>query len=185
MEICWKIWSTSGVENQATASSRSTQERTGSSNGSVELGLLNGQVIQEFGWDDDVDDAFRARIEDATGEELVDEYYGDVCDGALIWWRDDDGDEDDLADLLVDAKGNLDDGSGVIWVMIPALGTDGYVEHIVVVCSRHTDDQVKLGPANQPRRILLRSSTKETRWIAQPQLRILIKNLLLHNQVPE
>ncbi|AZQ76289.1 DUF3052 domain-containing protein [Flaviflexus ciconiae] len=120
------------MENQATASSRSTQERTGSSNGSVELGLLNGQVIQEFGWDDDVDDAFRARIEDATGEELVDEYYGDVCDGALIWWRDDDGDEDDLADLLVDAKGNLDDGSGVIWVMIPALGTDGYVEHIVV-----------------------------------------------------
>ena len=120
------------MENQATASSRSTQERTGSSNGSVELGLKAGQVIQEFGWDTDVDEAFRARIEDATGEDLVDEDYADVCDGTLIWWRDDDGDEDDLADLRVDAKGNLDDGSGIMWVKIPALGRDGYVEHIVV-----------------------------------------------------
>ncbi len=64
-----------------------------------------------------------------------------------------------------------------------SLDASGYGEHIVVVCSRHTDDQVKLGPANQPRRILLRSSTKETRWIAQTQLRILIKNLLIHASV--
>ena len=89
-------------------------------------------MIQEFGWDDDVDESFRARIEEMTGTELVDDYYADVCDGTLIWWRDDDGDEDDLADLLVDAKANLDDGSGIIWVMIPAMGVTGYVEHIVV-----------------------------------------------------
>lgn len=120
------------VDNKATASSRSTQERTGSAAGSVELGLKTGQVIQEFGWDDDVDEAFRGRIEEATGTTLVDEEYEDVCDGTLIWWRSDDGDEDDLADLLVDAKANLDDGSGIIWVMIPSMGTTGYVEHIVV-----------------------------------------------------
>ena len=132
MEISLDFWSTRTVDNQATASSRSTQERTGSSTGSVELGLKAGQVIQEFGWDDDVEESFRARIEDMTGTELVDDYYGDVCDGTLIWWRDDDGDEDDLADLLVDAKANLDDGSGIIWVMIPAMGIVGYVEHMVV-----------------------------------------------------
>ncbi|MBM9433205.1 DUF3052 domain-containing protein [Flaviflexus sp. JY899] len=120
------------MENQATASSRSTQERTGSSTGSVELGLKAGQVIQEFYWDDDVDESFRARIEEATGVELVDEDYADVCDGTLIWWRDDDGDADDLADLLVDARANLDDGSGIIWVMIPSMGSVGYVEHNVV-----------------------------------------------------
>lgn len=98
----------------------------------MELGLKAGQVIQAFYWDDDVDESFRARIEEATGVELVDEDYADVCDGTLIWWRDDDGDADDLADLLVDARANLDDGSGIIWVMIPSMGSVGYVEHNVV-----------------------------------------------------
>lgn len=84
-------------------------------------------MIQEFGWDEDVDEAVRNRIYEATGEELVDEDYADVCDGALVWWRDEDGDVDDLADLLVDVKANLDDGSGIIWLMVPAQRQPGAV----------------------------------------------------------
>ena len=48
------------------------------------LGFAAGQVVQEFGWDEDVDDAVRVVVEDETGAELVDEDYGDVTDGALI-----------------------------------------------------------------------------------------------------
>lgn len=114
------------------ANERPTSGRTESSAGSVSLGLEPGNVIQEFCWDEDVDETLRSLIEEATGEELVDEDYGDVCDGTLVWWRDDDGDTDDLADLLMDAKANLDDGSGNIWVMLPKVGADNHVPHSVV-----------------------------------------------------
>ena len=36
-----------------------------------------------------------AKIEELTGEELVDEDYDSAVDGVIIWWRDGD-DEDDL-----------------------------------------------------------------------------------------
>ena len=82
------------------------------------LGFAPGAVIQEFYYDDDVDENIRVAIEKFIGNELVDEDYGDVTDGALVWWRRDDGEVDDLADLLVDAAGNLDNG-GLIWVLTP------------------------------------------------------------------
>jgi hypothetical protein len=88
------------------------------------LGFTAGQVVQELGYDDDVDDDLRASIEDATGSELVDEDYDDVADGVLLWWRDGDG---DLVDALVDALTTLADG-GVIWVLTPKAGRDGHVE---------------------------------------------------------
>ncbi|MDD9207168.1 DUF3052 domain-containing protein [Georgenia sp. 10Sc9-8] len=90
------------------------------------FGFTTGQVIQEFGYDDDVDTAVREAIESETGEELVDEDYGDVVDGALIWWREDDAEVEDLTDLLVDAKANLDDG-GLVWVLTPKPGREGHV----------------------------------------------------------
>ncbi|WP_127127423.1 DUF3052 domain-containing protein [Georgenia sp. SYP-B2076] len=90
------------------------------------FGFTTGQVIQEFGYDDDVDPAVRDLVEQATGSELVDEDYGDVCDGTLIWWREDDAEHEDLTDLLVDAGANLDDG-GLIWVMTPKPGRPGHV----------------------------------------------------------
>jgi len=93
------------------------------------LGLSKGQIIQEFGWGEDVDESLRQRIESTTEEELVAEDYADVADGALVWWREEDGDVDDLSDLLMDARGNLDNGSGIIWVMIPAPGEPGHVAH--------------------------------------------------------
>jgi len=45
------------------------------------LGFASGSVIQEFGYDDDVDEAVRAQIEEETGQELVDEDYRDIVDG--------------------------------------------------------------------------------------------------------
>ncbi|MFH5823364.1 DUF3052 domain-containing protein [Georgenia sp. AZ-5] len=90
------------------------------------FGFTTGQVIQEFGYDDDVDAAVREAIEQATGTELVDEDYGDVCDGTLIWWREEDAEQEDLTDLLVDAQANLDNG-GLIWVLTPKPGRDGHV----------------------------------------------------------
>lgn len=88
------------------------------------LGFTKGQVVQEFYVDDDADEALRSAVEEATGEELVDGDYGDVVDGAIIWWRSEDAEEEDLTDLLVDAMSNLDDG-GLIWVLIPKPGRPG------------------------------------------------------------
>jgi hypothetical protein len=88
------------------------------------LGLQAGLTVQELGYDNDVDDALRAAIEDIVGAELLDEDYDDVVDVVLMWWRDDDG---DLADGLMDAIGPLAD-HGVIWLMTPKPGRDGHIE---------------------------------------------------------
>lgn len=90
----------------------------------VKLGFAAGQVVQEFGYDSDVDDDLRFSIEDTTGIELEDEDYGDVADAALIWWREGDG---DLVDALVDALTNLDDG-GFIVLFTPKAGRAGEIE---------------------------------------------------------
>lgn len=89
------------------------------------LGFTSGQVIQEFGYDDDADEALRSGLETLTGSALVDEEYDDVTDGVVIWFREGDG---DLADLLVDALTALDD-SGPIWVLTPKAGRPGHVSH--------------------------------------------------------
>lgn len=91
------------------------------------LGFAAGQVVQEFGYDDDVDGSLRSAIVAATGSELVDEDYGDVTDGAIMWWRQEDGDVLDLTDLLVDAISALDNG-GLIWVLTPKSGRSGHVQ---------------------------------------------------------
>lgn len=93
---------------------------------SSRFGVSPGQVVQEFGYDDDVDPGLRQELEDAIGSELADEDYGDVTDAAIAWWREDDGDAHDLADLLVDAQAPLDDG-GLVWVFTPKPGRSGHV----------------------------------------------------------
>lgn len=90
----------------------------------AKLGFKPGQVVQEFGYDEDVDDDLRVAIEELTGNELADEDSQDVVDVALYWWRDDDG---DLVDALVDALTNLA-GGGVIWLLTPKSGRPGHVE---------------------------------------------------------
>lgn len=86
------------------------------------LGFAHGQVVQELYYDDDVDQALRKQIEDATGEEIVGYDYGDFVDGVVIWWRAEDADEEDLIDVLVDASANLDDAGGLVWVLSPKAG---------------------------------------------------------------
>ena len=88
------------------------------------LGLKPGMVVQELGWDDDVDDAVREAIEDAVDADLVDGDYGDVVDAVVLWWRDDDG---DLVDALVDSLTDLAGGGG-IWLMTPKIGRRGAVD---------------------------------------------------------
>ena len=82
------------------------------------MGFKEEQVIQEFGWDEDVDENLRQAIMDQIDDDLADEDFTGMSDGALIWWRDDDGNADDLSDLLMDAMGNMDEG-GRIWVLCP------------------------------------------------------------------
>jgi hypothetical protein len=88
------------------------------------LGLKPGQVVQEFGYDDDIDTDLRGAVEQLIGSDLVDEDVQDVVDAAIFWWRDGDG---DLVDALVDALTNLADG-GVIWLLTPKSGRPGHVE---------------------------------------------------------
>ncbi len=87
------------------------------------LGFVPDSVIQELGWDDDVDDQLREAIEQTTGNALVDGDVGLVVDGVILWWRDGDG---DLADALMDALQDLVEG-GFIWLLTPKVGRPGYV----------------------------------------------------------
>ena len=96
------------------------------------LGFASGSLIQEFGYDDDVDEAVRAQIEEETGQELVDEDYRDIVDGAVAWWRDEDGDVDDLADLFLDMKANLESDVSPCWVLVPGTRSPGYVTADVI-----------------------------------------------------
>ena len=104
---------------------------------SVKLGFTKGQIIQEFYVDDDADQALRQLAEEESGNQLVDPDYEDVVDGVIVWWRADDAEEEDLADLLVDAMSNLDDG-GLIWVLIPKPGRPGTVPVSDVEEAAHT-----------------------------------------------
>jgi len=90
----------------------------------AKLGFVPGQVIQEFGYDEDADDDLRFAIEDVIGSDLEDEDYNDGADGVLIWYRD--GDED-LVDLLVDGLTKLFD-SGFIVLFTPKAGRPRHVE---------------------------------------------------------
>jgi hypothetical protein len=88
------------------------------------LGLKAGQVVQEIGYDDDCDDDLRAAIREVTGEEFVDEDTDEVVDVVLLWFREEDGDlVDAFFDILTDLK-----AGGVVWLMTPKVGRDGYVE---------------------------------------------------------
>ena len=88
------------------------------------LGIKPGHVVQEIGYDDDVDEQLRECVEGLENVEFVDEDYDDVVDGVLLWWRDGAG---DLVDSLVDAKTPLADG-GYVVLLTPKTGRSGYVE---------------------------------------------------------
>jgi hypothetical protein len=87
------------------------------------MGFKDGDLIQELGYDDDVDYELRDALEETTGGELLTEEDHDVVDSVLLWWRDGDG---DLVDALVDSLTTLGEG-GVVWLLTPKSGRDGYV----------------------------------------------------------
>jgi len=88
------------------------------------LGFKSGMVVQELGWDEDVDDELRIQIEDAIDADMVDGDYGNVVDSVILWWRDEDG---DLVDALVDSLTDLV-GGGVIWLLTPKVGRPSSVD---------------------------------------------------------
>lgn len=89
----------------------------------AQLGFKPDTVIQELGWDEDADEGLRADIEKHVGSDLVGGEFGDVVDGVILWWRDEDG---DLVDALVDTLADLVEG-GTVWLLTPKVGRDGYV----------------------------------------------------------
>ena len=93
-------------------------------NAGQRLGLKNGMVIQELGWDSDSDDALRVAIENAIDADMVDGDYGNVVDAVVLWWRGEDG---DLVDGLVDALTDLV-GGGAIWLLTPKVGRPNAVD---------------------------------------------------------
>lgn len=101
-----------------------TAEAAATNGSAAKLGLVAGQVVQEFGWDEDVDEDLRATIEETTGTDLEDEDYDGVADAVLLWWREDDG---DLVDALVDALTNLAD-QGFVMLLTPKSGREGHVD---------------------------------------------------------
>ncbi|MFF1870119.1 DUF3052 domain-containing protein [Kitasatospora herbaricolor] len=88
------------------------------------LGIEPDAVVQELGWGEDCDDELRAAVEERAGSGLLDEDAEEIVDVLLLWWRESDG---DLVDALVEAVGPLAE-NGVIWVLTPKSGRDGYVE---------------------------------------------------------
>jgi len=116
----------------------------GASNYAQRLGVQQGQVVQELGWDTDTDDDIRADVEDACGAELLDEDADDVIDVVLLWWRDDDG---DLVDALMDAITPLAD-DGVIWVLTPKTGKPGHVRPAEIAESAPTAGLMQTSSAN-------------------------------------
>lgn len=87
------------------------------------MGLTRGQVVQELGWDEDVDESLRALVMEAVEGELVFEPL-EAVDAVLLWWRDEDG---DVADGLMDALRDLS-SAGLVWLLTPKVGRPGYVD---------------------------------------------------------
>jgi len=87
------------------------------------LGLQPGQVVQELGWHEGVDDDIRVAIEDAVDGDLLDEDADEVADLVLLWWSEDEG---DLVDALVDALTNLGERGAVV-LLTPKAGRPGHV----------------------------------------------------------
>lgn len=101
-----------------------------------ELELAVGDVVQELGWDEDIDFEFRNGLEDALGEEFLMEEDQEPVDAVLLWWREDDGDISELTDALTDATTNLDENAP-IWLLIPRASRPGHVSPMDVSESAH------------------------------------------------
>jgi Protein of unknown function (DUF3052) len=139
----------------------STAEAASTDGAISRLGFTAGQVVQEFGYDHDVDETLRLAIEDVTRTDLEDEDYADVVDTALLWWREGDG---DLVDALVDALTNLADRGSVV-TLTPKSGRDGHVapseiEEAALTAGLHASGSLSACPDWTATRLLARGSGK-------------------------
>lgn len=87
------------------------------------LGISEGMVALESGWDEDCDSAISESIESVLGEDFLEEESDELVDAVVMWWRDEDG---DLVDGLVDALRPLSEG-GRIWLLTPGAGKQGTI----------------------------------------------------------
>ncbi len=81
---CWLLV----MEVTAKGGNVSEADAATSVNVAERMGFKDGDLIQERGYDDDVDFDLRDDIEDVTGSELLDEDDHDVVDAVVFWWRD-------------------------------------------------------------------------------------------------
>lgn len=86
------------------------------------MGFEQGMLVQELGWDSDVDEDLRNLVMDAIDDDLIDEAV-EAVDAVLLWWREEDG---DVADGLVESLTDLSNG-GVIWLLTPKVGRPGHI----------------------------------------------------------
>lgn len=80
-------------------------------------------LVQELGWDEDVDQDLREDIMDIIDGDMIEDAV-EAVDVVIVWWRDDDG---DVVDGLVDAGTDLDD-DGSIWLLTPKVGRPQFIE---------------------------------------------------------
>lgn len=105
----------------------------------AELDLKEGFIVQELGWDEDVDFDFRDSLEDQVGEEFLTEEDQEPVDAVLMWWRSDEGDVQDLTDALVDATTNLDNlDHAAIWLLTPRASQEGHVSTVDITEAAET-----------------------------------------------
>ncbi len=102
-----------------TAEGQSTNEAGA---GADLLSLTPGMIVQELGWDEDVDADLRDDIMDSIDAEMIDDPL-EAVDAVILWWREEDG---DVADGLVDAMTDLAE-AGPIWLFTPKVGRPGFI----------------------------------------------------------
>jgi hypothetical protein len=136
------------VESGTEAAQAGVATSRGTGGLAARLGCQPGQVVQEFGYDSDVDEELRSAIEEAVGSELGDgDTADDVADVAVLWWRDEDG---DLVDALVDVLTNLAERAMVL-LLTPKTGRDGHVqaseiEEAALTAGLHATTSLSAGP---------------------------------------
>lgn len=107
------------------------------------LGLSKGIVVQELGWDTDVDESLREAVMEAIDADLLEEAV-EAVDAVLLWWRAEDG---DIADGLVDSLTDLSK-TGSIWLLTPKVGRAGHVEPRDIAEAVQTAGLALTTPAN-------------------------------------
>ena len=120
--------------------------KQGGLSGVVTMGFEQGQVVQELGWDSDVDESLRDEIMDAIDADLGDDAL-EAVDAVLLWWREEYG---DVGDALVDALRDLST-TGHIWLLTPKIGRDGYVDPADIAEGTATAGLVLANPASVSR----------------------------------